>query len=42
MILAYDIEAYLKDSETYTAVIAIFIFFGWAIIPFTYVLGFIF
>jgi ATP-binding cassette subfamily A (ABC1) protein 3 len=42
MIEAFNIEAFNEDSDSYTAIALLFILYGWAIIPFSYVFGFLF
>lgn len=41
MVLAYDIAVFTID-ESYQAVCLLFILYGWSIIPFSYLLGFVF
>lgn len=41
MVLAYDIEAF-SDSESFGGISILFILYGWSIIPFSYLVGFIF
>ena len=42
MLYAFDIETLTKDSLTLGVVSAILLLYGWAIVPFTYLFGFIF
>lgn len=42
MFLAYDIETFTKEASVFLAVILLFIFYGTAIITFTYVTSFAF
>jgi len=41
MVLAYDISVF-TDAEGYGGVILLFILYGWSIIPFSYLFGFVF
>jgi len=41
MVLAYDIDSF-TGSESFGAVVLLFILYGWSIIPFSYFLGFLF
>jgi ATP-binding cassette subfamily A (ABC1) protein 3 len=41
MILAFNIETFLED-DCYGAIVLLFFLYGWAIIPFSYLFGFVF
>lgn len=41
MIYAYDIKGFIKD-DCLSAVILLLFLYGWSVIPFTYVIGFLF
>ena len=41
MILAFDMKSFTK-SDNFGAVSGLFILYGWAIIPFSYLLSFLF
>lgn len=41
MVLAYDIQTF-SGGDNLKGMSALFILYGWAIIPFTYLIGFIF
>jgi ATP-binding cassette subfamily A (ABC1) protein 3 len=41
MVVAFDVNTLMVD-DCYGAVVLIFVLYGWAIIPFTYLTGFIF
>ena len=42
MIAAFNIETFSETGETYSATVLLFVLYGWAIIPFSYVFGFAF
>ena len=42
MMLAFDIEVFTEDSECFGAASLLFIFYGWSVIPFSYLFGFVF
>lgn len=42
MVYAFNIEVFSSDSESLGAVVALFFLYGWAVIPFSYLLGFLF
>ncbi|KAL4492594.1 hypothetical protein ABPG72_007707 [Tetrahymena utriculariae] len=42
MVLAYNIDAFTSNQSDYSAVCLLFILYGWAIIPFSYLTSFIF
>jgi len=42
MFLAYDIETYTEEAAVFTAVILLFLLYGIAIVPFTYLTSFAF
>jgi len=42
MVAVFNIETFSETSETYSAMCLLFILYGWAIIPFSYVMGFLF
>jgi ATP-binding cassette subfamily A (ABC1) protein 3 len=42
MVAAYDLKAFSASSDKNAATFLIFLMFAWSIVPFTYLLGFLF
>lgn len=42
MMQVYDITAFTETDETYGSACLLFILYGWSIIPFSYLFGFVF
>lgn len=42
MFLAFDLEIYTKEADVYFGVVILFLLYGYAIIPFTYLTSFLF
>lgn len=40
MVLAFNIDTFTENSETFSAMCLLFIFYGFNIVPFTYLFGF--
>ena len=42
MMLAFDIEVFTGESSVYFGTSLLFILYGWSVIPFSYLFGFVF
>jgi ATP-binding cassette subfamily A (ABC1) protein 3 len=42
MVLAYNLEVFSSEDRTYGAICLLFFLYGYAIIPFSYLFGFMF